>query len=587
MLSQQYRAAIQGLSKEELTKGDKVPSEASLHPILAGRGSFAFLTGHAPVFPSELQGGHQGMMQYLAQNGNRFEETNGKYGESPEPSVIAYGPTREQVMEAGRKFGQESVIYSDGGKHEFIYVNGPYAGKYHPGKPGHQFFLQEPANAYTRIPGIGHVRLDFDWDKLLDVPKKDSVVAPVEHREETMSAQKSERPITKALIKKELAMRIQRQIDKFTKEMEDLRVRELRKAEVAPSVARMAPQPNAGFAVGAPVGGLCPLCGQNDDPASCTCLDPQRDVVLKGEADRCLICGDYGLLCKCVEELHKAQCTCGKKGCMWCNPKDNAKRKNVYQGPNGMDLEHDMDDETPRKPVKKEEFIDLKNANIPGKRHKEPNGHDGKTPDDRPIKDEGGEEGSGGKITKGKLGKDEFPATNRFAIKLQGIRDNARKPKETSQVNVQSNPMAKPNFQPLGTAMKAEVPMAKPPTKAPTPSKPPASKPGVMAKAGMAMSRGAATPKADALEASRAVAAPAPAAKPAMPSQAEHSQRASMLGDFMPPGKFNSPAPAAPKIGLQRPAAAGAAPKIPGLTKGEMGNCALCKKAEHPGNCEQ
>lgn len=93
---------------------------------------------------------------------------DGRYGD-PEKSYLIHNPTREQMFELGRRHGQESVVFCGGGGHrELLYTNGPNAGKAHPGLATHDLTDEEPEDNYTHIPGLGYLRLHFDFDRLDD-----------------------------------------------------------------------------------------------------------------------------------------------------------------------------------------------------------------------------------------------------------------------------------------------------------------------------------------------------------------------------------------------------------------------------------
>jgi hypothetical protein len=189
------------------------------HPIQSGQ-PFAILSGEKPRFHPEVGGGHKGLEQLLAQAGFQHEQTDGNYGggSSKSPVFVVYNAPRDHVMELGRKMGQESVIFSENGQHELIYVNGKNAGRYHP-STGMEVHPSAPKEGLTtRVSGVGHVRLNFDSTKLLDVPKKE---ADMSHND----TQKSE--VSVAEFKRKLAHTLQGQITAFSKSLEDLASREV------------------------------------------------------------------------------------------------------------------------------------------------------------------------------------------------------------------------------------------------------------------------------------------------------------------------------------------------------------------------
>jgi hypothetical protein len=77
-----------------------------------------------------------------------------------------HGVTRDQLHSLGKEFGQEAVVYGEGGKHELHYTAGPNAGKYHPSLPLVRYSHDQPQDYYTHVPGHGYATLHFDFDKL-------------------------------------------------------------------------------------------------------------------------------------------------------------------------------------------------------------------------------------------------------------------------------------------------------------------------------------------------------------------------------------------------------------------------------------
>lgn len=134
------------------------------HPLFNGKTSVGMISGENPRFPAEAQG-HEKLGEALKNAGLKAEEKQGMYG-APEKSYMVYGPSREQMYQLGKSFGQESVVYSNKGKHELLYTNGPKAGKFHPAQ-NHEFFRHAPEDYYTNMPDLGgFLRLNFDWDQL-------------------------------------------------------------------------------------------------------------------------------------------------------------------------------------------------------------------------------------------------------------------------------------------------------------------------------------------------------------------------------------------------------------------------------------
>lgn len=142
------------------------PSAGALaeHPLFSGKTTVGMISGENPRFQGQATG-HEAVGQALKQMGLKAQPREGRYG-APERSWMVFGPTREQMYQLGQYFGQESVVYSEGGRHELLYTNGPNAGRYHPALD-HEFFHQPPEDYFTHMPELGgYLRLNFDWDKL-------------------------------------------------------------------------------------------------------------------------------------------------------------------------------------------------------------------------------------------------------------------------------------------------------------------------------------------------------------------------------------------------------------------------------------
>lgn len=150
----------------KLRKDSPVSDQAPQHPIFGGGGTVGIISGENPRFPSLAGGGHEGLGRELSAMGLHAEPTTGHYG-SPEQSFIVHNPTREQMEQLGHKYGQESVIFSQNGNHELIYTHGPHKGKAHTAQ-GYEFFdpTKTPDDYYTLLPGgKGSFRIPFNFDE--------------------------------------------------------------------------------------------------------------------------------------------------------------------------------------------------------------------------------------------------------------------------------------------------------------------------------------------------------------------------------------------------------------------------------------
>ncbi len=159
------------------------PPEVADHPLF-GKGTVGIMTAEAPRFQSE-PGGNEALSNELKTIGLRHEDTHGSYG-GPEHSLIIHGPTREQMFHLGHKFGQEAVVYSQDGKHEMLYTNGPHSGKAHPALPQINFSQSQPKDFYTHIPGRGYVTLHFG-DDMHETPVKGTMPLELQMQKPALS----------------------------------------------------------------------------------------------------------------------------------------------------------------------------------------------------------------------------------------------------------------------------------------------------------------------------------------------------------------------------------------------------------------
>ena len=149
------------------------PPELADHPLFSGKQTVGMMTAEAPRFPSQHSGGNAELQGELRKAGLQHELTHGSYG-GPEHSFIIYGPTREQMYDLGKRYGQEAVIYGQDGKYEMMYTNGDKAGKSHPGLPLVRFSQKQPDDYYTHFPNRGYVTLHFG-EKTHDSPVKQTM----------------------------------------------------------------------------------------------------------------------------------------------------------------------------------------------------------------------------------------------------------------------------------------------------------------------------------------------------------------------------------------------------------------------------
>lgn len=125
------------------------------------------MSGEAPMHPASVEANHENLVQALDGMGLKYDQTHGRHGE-PERSAIVYNPSREQMRHLGKLFGQDSVVFSQGGKHELLYTNGEHEGKSrltHPAQQPLEHFESPPEDFYTALPGNqGYFRINFDFE---------------------------------------------------------------------------------------------------------------------------------------------------------------------------------------------------------------------------------------------------------------------------------------------------------------------------------------------------------------------------------------------------------------------------------------
>ena len=142
-----------------------MPPEAAKHPLFSGQ-RMGIMTGERPKFHAEHAGENAALKEHLQKLGLKHEPIVGHY-DSPENSFVIHNPTRAQMYDLGKRFGQESVIFSEGGRHQLIHTNGPQEGKYYgTTEPHYQYFAERPENYFSAVPGgPGFFRLNFNFSQ--------------------------------------------------------------------------------------------------------------------------------------------------------------------------------------------------------------------------------------------------------------------------------------------------------------------------------------------------------------------------------------------------------------------------------------
>jgi hypothetical protein len=143
---------------------------APKHPAVSG-GHYAILTAERPGFPVTTHGENDTLEKELTKRGMRFEKVLGSYNGSKENSYLIHNPNIHHVLDLGRRYGQEAVIYAKGPKAHLIYTHGPNAGHMHE-LPRVETFSHPPEDNYTTLFGAGkngehlHFSWNADWDRL-------------------------------------------------------------------------------------------------------------------------------------------------------------------------------------------------------------------------------------------------------------------------------------------------------------------------------------------------------------------------------------------------------------------------------------
>lgn len=162
-------------------------ASASTHPAVTAHKPVAILSGENPRFKGEASG-NEALRADLDAMQLPYENVLGHYG-SPEPSVIVHGISKDAAMQLGKKYGQESIIHGQDGRHKLIYTNGPNEGLAHHGTGTHEAWTKEqgpPEDYWTQLPSGHYFRLHFDWDNLHphDEGEKQQAVSPLSRKEQ-------------------------------------------------------------------------------------------------------------------------------------------------------------------------------------------------------------------------------------------------------------------------------------------------------------------------------------------------------------------------------------------------------------------
>jgi hypothetical protein len=139
--------------------------------ISAGRNPASALDRH--LTDEDIDRRYQDLQGDLKDKGLKWVKVRGNY-DGEEDSMMVLNPDihREELVELGAKYNQDSVIFTDHGKNELIYTTGEHKGERNEGSG----FQETPDadNYYTDLKTVkGHIKfsLNFDFDKFVKALK--------------------------------------------------------------------------------------------------------------------------------------------------------------------------------------------------------------------------------------------------------------------------------------------------------------------------------------------------------------------------------------------------------------------------------
>jgi hypothetical protein len=139
-----------------------VPKEVAIEVLR--KPHFLFSASNPHVEPEVSMTPDQ-VLKALQEQGYTAEHAQGKYNDE-EPSIMVHNISPEHaghLMKLAKRLGQESAIYSSGGRHEAHYLNGPKTGMVAHGE-GTEVHEHEPENFYTKTKNGLIFSHNIDWD---------------------------------------------------------------------------------------------------------------------------------------------------------------------------------------------------------------------------------------------------------------------------------------------------------------------------------------------------------------------------------------------------------------------------------------
>jgi hypothetical protein len=151
-------------NKNQIKQPEMVPVEVQKE--ILNRPHFIFSAANPAVKP-DVNASPDEVIELLQSQGYPVEQAKGKYG-AEEPSIIVHNVSPKQVsslMKLAKQLGQESAIFSVGGKHEAHYLNGQNEGMIARGE-GTEVHDKEPEDFYTKTPNGLIFSHNINWDNL-------------------------------------------------------------------------------------------------------------------------------------------------------------------------------------------------------------------------------------------------------------------------------------------------------------------------------------------------------------------------------------------------------------------------------------
>lgn len=113
---------------------------------------------------------YQALQNDLKYSGNAYSKVAGHYGGKEDSFlVMVHDANKDEIKKLGKKYNQDSVIYSEGGKHEMHFTSGPNEGKVHKGE-GLDPSAESKDDYYSEVQTEDGKKvkfsLNFDFDKM-------------------------------------------------------------------------------------------------------------------------------------------------------------------------------------------------------------------------------------------------------------------------------------------------------------------------------------------------------------------------------------------------------------------------------------